>query len=219
MEDERNNLLQPGQQARSSCGRGTVYSAFSVLMALLIAGQAVTVYFVYQHNNQITKLTMNTNELKLDSLAKNLPHKSKSTNNMKMAMMNMMPLALRDSESLEEEAKLTNSTEDQVKRVLMRGNPTRKFPELKNSFLENMSQLRRHLGYEDWMAFENWMHKWLLFQLAQNEKAEETAKTKCQQEECAQGVHPGRFCAQCDENGKGGNLDPENVTSSGLELI
>uniref|UniRef100_A0A8D2KSH4 MHC class II-associated invariant chain/CLIP MHC II-interacting domain-containing protein n=1 Tax=Varanus komodoensis TaxID=61221 RepID=A0A8D2KSH4_VARKO len=57
-----------------SCGRGSTYSAFSILAALLIAGQAVTVYFVYQHNGQISKLTKNTQELQLDSLANKLPH-------------------------------------------------------------------------------------------------------------------------------------------------
>uniref|UniRef100_A0A8D2KSX8 Thyroglobulin type-1 domain-containing protein n=1 Tax=Varanus komodoensis TaxID=61221 RepID=A0A8D2KSX8_VARKO len=120
---------------------------------------------------------------------------------MKMGMVNMMPLALRDPESLQEEAKLTNSTEDQVKRVLLRGNPSRKFPELKQDFLDNMNQLRRHLGYEDWNAFENWMHKWLLFQLAQTETPKGKVKCNCREEECVEGVHPGKFCARCDENG------------------
>ncbi|XP_044311974.1 HLA class II histocompatibility antigen gamma chain [Varanus komodoensis] len=186
---------------RYSCGRGSTYSAFSILAALLIAGQAVTVYFVYQHNGQISKLTKNTQELQLDSLANKLPHKSKAGNQMKMGMVNMMPLALRDPESLQEEAKLTNSTEDQVKRVLLRGNPSRKFPELKQDFLDNMNQLRRHLGYEDWNAFENWMHKWLLFQLAQTETPKGKVKCNCREEECVEGVHPGKFCARCDENG------------------
>nr|XP_020662449.1 HLA class II histocompatibility antigen gamma chain isoform X1 [Pogona vitticeps] len=207
MEDDRNNLLSGsiagpiGQPAGGSGNRKAVYSALSVLAALLIAGQAATVFFVYNHHDRITKLSMDTKELKLESLTNKLAQNSKPGNKMKMSMVNMMPLAMRDEESLEYEAKLTNSTEDQVKRVLLRENPMRKFPELSSSFMENISQLRKHMTYEDWKAFETWLHKWLLFQMAQNEMPEEKVKTKCQQEECGKGVHPGRFCAQCDEKG------------------
>ncbi|KAH0629840.1 hypothetical protein JD844_012259 [Phrynosoma platyrhinos] len=207
MEEDRSNLLPSppadgvGQPARSSCSRGTIYTALSILVALLIAGQALTVFFVYHHNERITKLTKDTVELKLESLTQKLPQNTKPANRMQMSMVNMMPLVMRDDESLEYEAKLTNSTEDQVKRVLLQGNPLRKFPELNSNFMENIGQLRKRMDYEDWKAFETWMHKWLLFQMAQNQIPEEKVKTKCQREECAEGIHLGRFCAQCDENG------------------
>ncbi|XP_042304839.1 HLA class II histocompatibility antigen gamma chain [Sceloporus undulatus] len=207
MEDDQNNLLPNppadvvGQPARSSCSRRTIYTTLSILVALLIAGQALTVFFVYHHNERITKLAKDTAELKLGSLTQKLSQNSKPANRMKMSMVNMMPLVMRDDESLAYEAKLTNSTEDQVKRVLLRENPLRKFPELNNNFLENIGQLRKRMDYEDWKAFETWMHKWLLFQMAQNQIPEEKVKTKCQQEECTKGIHLGRFCAQCDENG------------------
>nr|XP_060621431.1 HLA class II histocompatibility antigen gamma chain [Anolis sagrei ordinatus] len=205
MEDDQRDLLPgPGagpapQPERGSCNRGSIYAVVSVLVALLIAGQAVTVFFVYHHNERITKLSKDTTELKLESIAKKLPRVPQPV--MKMAMANMMPMAIRDDESLKNEAKLTNSTEDQVKRVLLRENPLRKFPEFNSSFIENIGQMRFRMDYEDWKAFETWMHKWLLFQMAQNAIPEEKVKTKCQQEECGKGVYPGRFCAQCDEMG------------------
>ncbi|XP_061473356.1 HLA class II histocompatibility antigen gamma chain [Rhineura floridana] len=209
MEDDRSDLLPTayagsvGQLPRSSCSRGTVYTAFSILVALLLAGQAVTVFFVYQHHNQITKISKTNQELKLQSLTNNLADNSKSVSQRKMSMASMMPLFMRDpsAKSLEDELKLTNSTEDQVKRLLMQGNPLIKFPELNNTFMENINYLKTRMEYEDWKAFATWMHKWLLFQMAQNEIPEEKVKTKCQKEECGKGIHPGRFCSQCDEKG------------------
>ncbi|KAM6469322.1 HLA class II histocompatibility antigen gamma chain isoform 1-T1 [Liasis olivaceus] len=203
MEDDHHILLpQPGsagQQARASCSRGTAYTVFSLLGVLLLAGQAVTVYFVYQHDNQISKLTKSTQQLKLDSLTSSISKNVKSSP--KMAIANVMPLALNEPEFLKMESQLTNSTEDQVKRMLLRENPTRTFPELKSNFLENMGQLKIRMTYNDWKDFETWMHKWLIFQMAQKQNSEEKVKTKCQEEECGKGVHPGRFCAKCDEKG------------------
>uniref|UniRef100_A0A8D0DUH8 CD74 molecule n=1 Tax=Salvator merianae TaxID=96440 RepID=A0A8D0DUH8_SALMN len=206
MEDDRNDLLSNpgtgfvGQPEGRSCGRGTVYTAFSILVALLLAGQAVTGYFIYQHQTQISKITKSTQELKLKSLTESLPHNPKPVGQLRMA--NMMPMVMMDpSDSSENEMKLTNSTEDQVKRVLMKENPLRKFPELKNSFMENVRSLKTRMDYNDWKEFEVWMHKWLLFRLAQNEAPDQKVKTKCQEEECNKGVHPGKFCPQCDEKG------------------
>lgn len=216
MEDDRNDLLsQRGvdrasilQPERRSCGRGVSLAGVSVLVGLLLAGQALTGYFVYQHNNQISKLTKNTQELQLKSLADSLPHNSKSGPKMKMAMMNLIPLAMTETangqENLEDVTKLTNSTEDQVKRLLRRTNPIGKFPELKGSFMENMNSLKKLMTYEDWKAFETWMHKWLLFQMAQNKPEvipAERVQTKCQAEASVKSPLIGRFRPQCDENG------------------
>ncbi|CAI5766756.1 HLA class II histocompatibility antigen gamma chain [Podarcis lilfordi] len=209
MEDDRNNLLPNTYTGsapvpeRGSSSRKPVYAAFSILIALLIAGQAVTGYFVYQHNTRISKITKTTTELKLQSLANNLPHAPKAVNQKRMAMANIMPMVMRDpdEESPEDKMKLTNSTEDQIKRLLMQSNPLIKFPDLKKSFMENMNTLKNRLDFEDWKSFETWMHKWLLFQMAKNEIPAEQVKTKCQTEECGRGVHLGRFCAKCDENG------------------
>uniref|UniRef100_A0A0B8RUW7 MHC class II-associated invariant chain CD74 n=1 Tax=Philothamnus irregularis TaxID=1899461 RepID=A0A0B8RUW7_9SAUR len=215
MEDDHILLPPTGstrQQARNSCSRGTAYTVFSLLGVLLLAGQAVTVYFVYQHDNQITKLTKNTQQLKLDSLTGSIS-KHVQRSGPKMAIANVMPLALNEPEFLQMEKKLTNSTEDQVKHVLLRENPTRTFPELKSNFLENMGHLKIRMPYNDWKEFETWMHKWLIFQMAQKQNTEEKGKTECQKEECVKGVHPGRFCAHCDE--KGNYLPLQCSSSSG----
>ncbi|XP_054832147.1 HLA class II histocompatibility antigen gamma chain [Eublepharis macularius] len=223
MEDDRNNLLanqqQPTetavyagtveQQQRSSSNRKAAYTVFTILAVLLFAGQAFTAYFVYQHTNKISKLTTDTRNLQLESMSKNLPHKSKPVGQMKMPMVNMMPLAMRDlssaPESLEESNQLSNSTEDMVKRLLLMGDPTRKFPKLEKSFMDNMIQLKKTMNYNDWNSFEIWMHKWLLFQMAQTNPPEKMqavkVQTKCQAEASVKGVHPGKFRPRCDESG------------------
>ncbi|XP_060094819.1 HLA class II histocompatibility antigen gamma chain [Heteronotia binoei] len=224
MEDDRSNLLanqrtpteavvyagtEQNQQQRSSSSRRTAYSVFTILAVLLFAGQAVTVYFVYQHDQKISKLTTSAQELQMESLARNLPHKSKSPGQMKMPLVNMMPLPMMDlsrtTESLENETQLSNKTEDMVKRLLLMGNPTRKFPKLEKAFMDNMIQLKKTMDYSDWSSFEIWMHKWLLFQMAQTKHPEEIAavkvQTKCQAEASFKGVYPGKFRPQCDEDG------------------
>ncbi|KAL8212073.1 UNVERIFIED_CONTAM: hypothetical protein K2H54_036416 [Gekko kuhli] len=194
---------------RSSSSRRAAYSIFTTLAVLLFAGQAVTVYFVYQHEHKISKLTTTAQNLQLESLAKNLPHKSKSPGQMNIPLVNMMALPMRDlsntTESPEDETQLSNKTEDMVKRLLLMGNPTRKFPKLEKAFMDNMLQLRKTMDYSDWNSFEIWMHKWLLFQMAQTKQPEEVAavkvQTKCQAEASFKGILPGKFRPECDENG------------------
>ncbi|XP_013931238.1 PREDICTED: HLA class II histocompatibility antigen gamma chain [Thamnophis sirtalis] len=229
MEDDHILLPPTGsarQQASNSCGKGTAYTIFSLLGVLLLAGQAVTVYFVYQHDNQITKLNKNTQQLKLDSLTGSIS-KNVQRSGPKMAIANVMPLALNEPEVkrtdtdpfrsmtycclsvLDSVVGFSQFTPIREKRlnclssyiaISKRENPTRNFPELKSNFMENMGHLKIHMGYNDWKEFETWMHKWLIFQLAQ--KADnEKGKTKCQKEECVKGVHPGKLCAHCDKKG------------------
>lgn len=58
---------------RSGLGHKAALSTLSILVALLIAGQAVTVYFVYQQNGQISKLTKTSQTLQLEALQRKLP--------------------------------------------------------------------------------------------------------------------------------------------------
>lgn len=58
---------------RSAWGRKAALSALSILVALLIVGQAVTIYFVYQQNGQISKLTKTSQTLQLEALQRKLP--------------------------------------------------------------------------------------------------------------------------------------------------
>nr|ABB22797.1 MHC class II-associated invariant chain CD74 [Caiman crocodilus] len=226
MDEDRSDLISTPEQTtapaltahsgsrRIVCSRGAVYSALSILVALLVAGQAVTVYFVYQQGNHISKLTKTTQTLQLESMSRKLPQ-GKSSNKMKMAMISM-PMAMRelplaskmDAGPTDNSGPASNKTEDQVKHLLLMGDPSKMFPELRNSMMENLKNLKNSMSYSDWQSFESWMHKWLLFEMAKNPQTEEPTKmpavkvqTKCQAEASPRGIYPGQFHPQCDENG------------------
>ncbi|NXN15568.1 HG2A protein, partial [Indicator maculatus] len=162
---------------RSAVGRKAALSSLSILVALLIAGQAVTIYFVYQQNGQISKLTKTSQTLQLEALQRKLPASAKPVNKMKMARMNtplamnVLPVAsIADTLDM---APPSNKTEDQVKHLLLQADPKKMFPELKDNLLDNLKRLRTTMNGADWKAFESWMHKWLLFEMAKNSKPEE----------------------------------------------
>lgn len=66
-------LSSLSMSCRSAWGRKAALSTLSILVALLIAGQAVTIYFVYQQNGQISKLTKTSQTLQLEALQRKLP--------------------------------------------------------------------------------------------------------------------------------------------------
>ncbi|KGL82718.1 HLA class II histocompatibility antigen gamma chain, partial [Tinamus guttatus] len=151
-------------------GRKAAFSALSILVALLIVGQAVTVYFVYQQSGQIDKLTKTSQTLQLQALQKKMPSNAKPVSKMRMAMVNM-PLAMRDlplSPSSDIMGPVSNKTEDQVKHLLLQADPQKMFPELKDNLMDNLKRLKKSMTDADWKSFESWMHKWLLFELAKN---------------------------------------------------
>uniref|UniRef100_A0A8C8AE22 CD74 molecule n=1 Tax=Otus sunia TaxID=257818 RepID=A0A8C8AE22_9STRI len=212
LSDRASGVLSVGDTQRSALGRKAALSTFSILVALLIAGQAVTVYFVYQQSGQISKLTKTTQTLQLEALQRKLPASAKPVSKMKMAMVNT-PLAMRvmplaPSVGNMDMAPPSNKTEDQVKHLLLQADPKNMFPELKDNLMGNMKTLKNTMTDADWKAFESWMHKWLLFEMAKNPKEQDQkaipaqkVQTKCQAEANAGGVWPGRFRPQCDENG------------------
>ncbi|XP_009954128.1 PREDICTED: HLA class II histocompatibility antigen gamma chain, partial [Leptosomus discolor] len=209
----------------SALGRKAALSTLSILVALLIAGQAVTVYFVYQQSGQISKLTKTSQTLQLEALQRKLPSSAKPANKMKVAMVNtamamrVMPPAPAVGSmpshsrcpfvfSLKDTAPASNKTEDQVKHLLLQADPTKMFPDLKENLMGNLKSLKKTMTDVDWKSFESWMHKWLLFEMAKNPKPEEhkaipaeKVQTKCQAEANSGGVRPGHFRPQCDENG------------------
>ncbi|XP_009578710.1 PREDICTED: HLA class II histocompatibility antigen gamma chain [Fulmarus glacialis] len=160
---------------RSALGRKAALSTLSILVALLIAG-------------------------------------AKPVKKMKMALVNT-PLAMRvlplaPSAGNMDMAPASNKTEDQVKHLLLQADPRKMFPELKDNLMDNLKSLKNTMTDADWKSFESWMHKWLLFEMAKNSKPEEhkaipaeKVQTKCQAEANSEGVQPGRFRPQCDENG------------------
>ncbi|CAM4587553.1 unnamed protein product [Lepidochelys olivacea] len=200
---------------RNYCSRGAVYSAVSILVALLIAGQAITIYFVYQQSGQIGKLTKTSQNLQLEALTRKLPQSAKPTSKLRMAKFSMpmvmreLPLAPKvDMTPLENTAMPSNSTTDQVKHLLLRADPSKMFPELKNNLMENLNHLKHTMTNQAWQSFESWMHKWLLFEMAKTpqtvqptEVPADEVQSKCQAESSFSGVYPGRFRPQCDEHG------------------
>ncbi|XP_049685517.1 HLA class II histocompatibility antigen gamma chain isoform X2 [Accipiter gentilis] len=209
--DRGSNVLNTGDTQRSAWGRKAALSTLSILVALLIAGQAVTVYFVYQQSGQISKLTKTSQTLQLEALQRKLPTSAKPVSKMRMNLdiplaMRVLPLA--PSEEKMNMAPPSNKTEDQVKHLLLQADPRKMFPELKDSLMDNLKSLKKTMTDADWKSFESWMHKWLLFEMAKNPKPEdrkaipaEKVQTKCQAEANFGGVQPGRFRPQCDENG------------------
>lgn len=55
------------------CNRGALYTGVSVLVALLLAGQATTAYFLYQQQGRLDKLTVTSQNLQLENLRMKLP--------------------------------------------------------------------------------------------------------------------------------------------------
>ncbi|NWX23012.1 HG2A protein, partial [Aegotheles bennettii] len=162
---------------RSVLGRRAALSTLSILVALLIAGQAVTIYFVCQQNGQISKLTKTSQTLQLEALQRKLPTSAKPVSRMKMSMVNA-PLAMRvlplaPAVADVDMAPVSNKTEDQVKHLLLQADPGKMFPEMKDDLMANLKNMKKTMSPADWKSFESWMHKWLLFELAKNPKVEE----------------------------------------------
>ncbi|XP_029439267.1 HLA class II histocompatibility antigen gamma chain [Rhinatrema bivittatum] len=243
MAEDRQDLMPPQEQDpsetvlgmgagqhRGSCMRKTLYSGISIFVALLIAGQAVTVYYVTQQQTQINKLSLISKQLQLESLQRKLPSgPSSQVKPMRMAMFSM-PLALRadvDTQNkpkkinltaLENTAKKTNKMEDHVKYMIAKENPHKPLPDFNKSLTENLEELKKGMSSRDWKEFEIWAHKWLLFNLVQKSNETETrlnsiqtdpvteapVMSKCQLEASqtsSKHQQPGSFSPQCAENG------------------
>ncbi|KAM8971890.1 HLA class II histocompatibility antigen gamma chain [Pelodytes ibericus] len=206
-----------------TCNKGSMMTALSVFVALLIAGQAVTVYFLTQQQSKINDMDKLTTDLKLQNLIKKLPgspqtpHKHK----MKMASVDIVPLMLHDTnqplpkstEELKNIAKDTNKVEDAVHYILRKGRPFKTYPSFNGTILENLMELRNTLTDEEWLVFSAWMQQWFLFHLVQNIKTPETTPvpprafntgapvmSQCQLQASIQ-IQPGVFKPQCDEYG------------------
>ncbi|NWX77152.1 HG2A protein, partial [Alca torda] len=175
--DRGSGMVNVGDARRSALGRKAAFSTLSILVALLIAGQAVTIYFVYQQSGQISKLTKTSQTLQLEALQRKLPAKMATA-----AWCWLLPpgVCCRPSRSrcpfafsLEDMAPASNKTEDQVKHMLLQADPRKMFPDLKDNLMDNLKRLKSTMSDVDWKSFESWMHKWLLFEMAKNPKAEE----------------------------------------------
>ncbi|XP_077122450.1 HLA class II histocompatibility antigen gamma chain isoform X4 [Ranitomeya variabilis] len=199
-----------------TCNRGKVVPFLSIFVALLIAGQAVSIYFITQQQSKISELDETTRQIKLNEMIKKLPGSPPSPNRPKLRMATFnIPLAFKDDDGsqqkLEKKAMASNSIGDAAEYMLLFSNPLRKYPTFNGTTLDNLRKLRRSLSYEEWMLFDSWMQQWYLFYLVQNSKGPENAPnsttregaplmTQCQMR-AQQHTMPGAFVPQCDDNG------------------
>lgn len=184
MEDQRDlisnheQLPMLGQRPgapESKCSRGALYTGFSVLVALLLAGQATTAYFLYQQQGRLDKLTITSQNLQLENLRMKLPKPAKPLSKMRMATpMLMQALPMEGLPQPKNVTKYGNATEDHVMHMLLKANPLKEYPQLKGSFPENLKHLKNTMEGLDWKIFENWMHQWLLFEMSKNSQEKPT---------------------------------------------
>ncbi|XP_059030030.1 HLA class II histocompatibility antigen gamma chain isoform X2 [Mustela lutreola] len=180
MEDQRDlisnheQLPMLGQHPsapESKCSRGALYTGFSVLVALLLAGQATTAYFLYQQQGRLDKLTVTSQNLQLENLRMKLPKPPKPLHKMRAAtpmLMQALPMPDLLQEPLQNATKYGNMTQDHVMHVLLETDPLKVYPKLKGSFLENLKHLKNTMGPLEWKVFESWMYQWLLFEMSKN---------------------------------------------------
>ncbi|XP_040296578.1 HLA class II histocompatibility antigen gamma chain isoform X3 [Bufo bufo] len=230
MAEETQNLVQEEMPAENSitvgstetrtitCNKRNVVPALSIFVALLIAGQAVSVYFITQQQGKINELDTTTRDMKLKEMIDKLPGSPPSQNRQKLRMSTFnIPLAVRDDDGtqqkLENKAMASNHVEDAVQYMLLMGNPLRNYPSFNGTILENLKKLRKTLSYQEWMLFDSWMQQWYLFYLVQSSKAPETTPepnadistgapvmTLCQLTAKRHSL-PGAYVPQCDSNG------------------
>ncbi|XP_036168004.1 HLA class II histocompatibility antigen gamma chain [Myotis myotis] len=201
---------RPGAQ-ESKCSRGALYTGFSVLVALLLAGQATTAYFLYQQQGRLDKLTVTSQNLQLENLRMKLPKSAKPVGKMRVAtpmLMQALPMEGLLQGPMQNATKYGNTTMDHVMHLLLKADPLKVYPQMKESFPENLKHLKKTMEGLDWKIFESWMHQWLLFEMSKNSLGEKLTEgspkvlTKCLEEASRiPAIHPGRFKPQCDENG------------------
>ncbi|XP_025779576.1 HLA class II histocompatibility antigen gamma chain [Puma concolor] len=137
----------------SKCSRGALYTGFSVLVALLLAGQATTAYFLYQQQGRLDKLTVTAQNLQLENLRMKLPKPAKPLNKLRVAtpmLMQTMPMQGLLQAPVQNVTKYGNMTQDHVMHMLLEGDPLKVYPQLKGNFPENLKHLKNTMGTLDW---------------------------------------------------------------------
>ncbi|XP_012931209.1 HLA class II histocompatibility antigen gamma chain isoform X2 [Heterocephalus glaber] len=164
-----------GAQDRK-CSRGALYTGFSVLVALLLAGQATTAYFLYQQQGRLDKLTVTSQNLQLENLRMKMPQSPKPVSQMRVAtplLMRALPMeGLLQGPMQQNATKYGNMTQDHVMHMLLKSDPLKVYPQLEGSFLDNLKHLKNTMESLDWKVFESWMHHWLLFEMSRNSPGE-----------------------------------------------
>uniref|UniRef100_A0A9L0RUY5 CD74 molecule n=1 Tax=Equus caballus TaxID=9796 RepID=A0A9L0RUY5_HORSE len=184
---------RPAAPESRKCSRGALYTGFSVLVALLLAGQATTAYFLFQQQGRLDKLTVTAQNLQLESLRMKLPKSAKPVSKIRVAtpmLMQALPMEGLSHGPMQNATKYGNTTQDHVMHLLLRADPLKVYPQLKGSFQENLKHLKSTMDGLDWKVFENWMHQWLLFEMSRNSLEEKPTQGP------TKGTGSGRGCRE-----------------------
>ncbi|XP_029917358.1 CD74 molecule, major histocompatibility complex, class II invariant chain a isoform X2 [Myripristis murdjan] len=189
-----------------SNSRALKVAGLTTLAVLLLASQVFTAYTVFNQKSEIHKLQKNSDNMRRDIARK----VQVAPMQMHMPMSNLPLLTDFDSDddsktsetSLAQQDTATVDVEKEVK-DLLQNSP---LPHFNETFLANLQGLQKQMNESEWQSFETWMRYWLIFQMAQEKPPAPTpavTMTKCQMEAAAiQGVKPGFFKPQCDEQGR-----------------
>ncbi|XP_072120227.1 H-2 class II histocompatibility antigen gamma chain-like [Mobula birostris] len=160
-------------QRGTSWKRVFLYSGVSILVAMLIAGQVVSVMFLLKQQDKITNLQKTTDRIERKRQPSSGPFRPKPVMHMRPMIMDL-PMSYIDPKAEAPKAPATTpqptSMLEQVQQLLKEGNKSVEMPELKEGFSNNLKLLKQNLKETDWQEFESWLQNWLLFQLVQGEK-------------------------------------------------
>uniref|UniRef100_A0A3P8YJ07 Thyroglobulin type-1 domain-containing protein n=1 Tax=Esox lucius TaxID=8010 RepID=A0A3P8YJ07_ESOLU len=203
--------ILPSVRRRTSNSRAFKVAGFTLLACLLLAGQGLTAYLVFNQRGQINDMQKNN-----DNMRKQLRNRPPvAPVQMHMPMLNMPRLidfSEEDSQTtknspmtkLENTAVAIQSLEKQVKDLLQ--NP--ELPQFNETFLANLQGLKKQMESNEWKDFETWTRNWLIFQMAQEKTAVSATpkpstglQTKCSEVKDSLKHMLGTYVPQCDEQG------------------
>ncbi|XP_014067965.1 HLA class II histocompatibility antigen gamma chain [Salmo salar] len=160
-------ILPITTNTRASNSRAFKVAGLTVLACLLLAGQALTAYLVFNQRGQIHDMQKSN-----DNMRKQLRNRPLAVAPVKMQMPMLNMARLIDFTDEDSKTPMTNleataiaivSLEDQVKDLLQ--NP--QLPQFNETFLANLQSLKQQVEETEWEGFETWVRYWLLFQMAQ----------------------------------------------------
>ncbi|XP_041050515.1 H-2 class II histocompatibility antigen gamma chain-like isoform X1 [Carcharodon carcharias] len=162
-----------GQSSRK-CSRSLLWGGVTVLAAMLIAGQVVSVMFLLKQQDKITDLQKTTDRIENKYSSSRSPVRPRPIMHFRPMMMDM-PIAYIDPNM--EKPKVPKSTPskpmtllEKVQELLEKENTTKNIPEFNSTFPTNLKLLRDSMTESDWQDFNTWLKNWLLFQLIQEKK-------------------------------------------------
>ncbi|KAL0974032.1 hypothetical protein UPYG_G00214510 [Umbra pygmaea] len=188
-----------------SNSRAFKVAALTVLACLLLAGQALTAYLVFNQRGQIHDMQKSN-----DNIRKQIRNRPPvAPVQMHMPLLNMPRLVDFSEEEkspketpltkLENTAVVIESLEKQVQDLLENS----ELPQFNETFLANLQSLKKQMEGSDWKDFETWARNWLIFQMAQVKSSAPTTPppAKCSELREAMKRMLGTFVPQCDEHG------------------